>query len=426
MDKKTILVAVLALLAVVGIVAGIYVYGGFMNPKVLKTDDSTATPEKVGQVVTADNQFAFDLYSRYKSLDGNIFFSPYSISTALAMAYEGARGRTAEEMQAVLHFPKDDDVRRSSFARIHNVLNKPGKKYILNTANALWAQNDFKFLDEYFSTVRNYYGGNATNLDFVGESDESRVTINNWVEGQTNDRIKDLIPAGAITDRTRLVLTNAVYFKGSWVLKFETGMTREADFKVSPTQTVKAQMMSQTDKFNYAETDDLQILEMPYLGNDISMLIILPKEGKLDSVESSISSEKLNEWKGMLRQERVMVKVPKFKFDTKYPEMADDLAAMGMPTAFVPPTEPSCADFTGMTGNCSPDTCLYISAVIHQAFVEVNEEGTEAAAATAVGGMVAMSMPPSFIADHPFIFLIQEKTTGTILFLGRMSDPTKG
>lgn len=443
MDKKVAIVGLLTIITV--LVVGIFWFGGFMKPAVPKTDDSNATPEKVGQVVAANNQFAFDLYSKYKSQDGNMFFSPYSISTALAMTYEGARGKTAEEMQAVLHFPTDDDVRRAGFAKIHNDLNKPDKKYILNTANALWAQNDFTFLDGYFGTVGRYYGGKVTNLDFKGKTEESRVTINKWVEEQTNNRIKDLIPSGVITEFTRLVLTNAVYFKGDWILKFDKGLTKERDFKINPAKTVKTQMMSLTgeNKFNYVETDDLQILEMPYVGNEVSMLILLPKEGTLDSVESSISSEKLSEWKRWLREELVVeVDVPKFKFDTKY-FLTKDLVAMGMPTAFarptfVPPTDFSGANFTSMTGeccmtgqDCSPITCLFITDVIHQAFVEVNEEGTEAAAATAVVMGKATSAGTykpryKFIADHPFIFLIQDKTTGTILFLGRVSNPTKG
>ena len=386
--------------------------------KAEQKDDSEATPEKVSAVVNANNEFAFDLYSKYKDeKEGNIFFSPYSISTALAMTYEGARGQTAEEMQNVFHFP-DESIRRPGFAKLHNEINKKDKKYQLSTANALWAQQDYKFLDQYFNTIERYYDGDVTNLDFVGETEKSRVTINNWVEDKTKNKIKDLIPRGAIDYSTRLVLTNAIYFKGDWVLQFDKKKTRETDFKVSPEKTVKVQMMSLTGdkaKFNYAETEQLQILEMPYEGDELSMLVLLPKENNLKLLEDSINKEKLDELKGMLSERKVSVYMPRFKFETKY-LMAKDLAEMGMPSAFS-----MNADFSGMTGNMD----LFISKVIHQAFVEVNEEGTEAAAATAVIVALKGSMSDYFMADHPFMFIIQQKDTGNILFMGRVVDPGK-
>ena len=378
-------------------------------------DDSEATPEKVSAVVNANNEFAFDLYSKYKDeKEGNIFFSPYSISTAMAMTYEGARGQTAKEIQSVFHFP-EESIRRPGFARLYNEINKKDKEYQLSTANALWAQEDYKFLDEYFSTIKRYYDGDVTNLDFIKETEKSRVTINKWVEDQTKNKIKDLIPRGSITYDTRLVLTNAIYFKGEWVLQFDKKKTREADFKVSPEKTVKVQMMGLTGdkaKFNYAKTWELQILEMPYEGDELSMLVILPREN-LESID--INNEKLNELRGMLRETKINVYMPKFKFETKY-FMAKDLIEMGMPTAFS-----MGADLSGMTGNMD----LFIDKVIHQAFVEVNEEGTEAAAATAVIVALKSSISDYFMADHPFMFIIQQKDTGNILFMGRVVDPGK-
>jgi serpin B len=377
-------------------------------------DDSNATPEKVNAVVDANNEFAFDLYSKYKGeKNGNLFFSPYSISTAMAMTYEGARGQTAEEIKEVFHFP-DEDIRRPAFARLYNNMNIGNKEYELSTANALWAQKDYAFLDEYFSTIKRYYDGDVTNLDFIGETEDSRATINNWVEDKTRNKIKDLIPKGAITPDTRLVLTNAIYFKGDWASKFDKKKTREADFKVSPENTVKAEMMSLADdaEFNYAETDELQILEMPYEGDELSMLVILPKKN-LESI--NISNERLSELKGMLHKTNIDVCMPKFKFETKY-SMAEDLKQMGMPSAF------DNADFSGMTGNRK----LFISQVIHQAFIDVNEEGTEAAAATAVMMKESsIGISSIFRADHPFIFIIQQKDTGNILFMGRVTDPTE-
>ena len=416
MDKKILAVSVPATV----IILSIFLCGCVTQPEPA-ADDSRATPEGVNAVINANNQFAFDLYSEYKTEEGNIFFSPYSISTALAMTYEGAKGKTAEEMQAVFHFPQNGDVRRPAFAKIYNEINKKDKKYKLSTANALWAQKDYRFLEEYTATVEKYYGGGVTNLDFVEETEKSRQIINGWVEGQTDDKIKDLIPQGVLNIDTRLVLTNAIYFKGTWVKQFNEEDTRKEDFRVSPEQTVKVPMMRLTGdeaEFSYAETDEIQILEMPYDGKDLSMLIILPKENDLANMEESINPEKLSEWRNMLNEQRVDIYIPKFKFETKY-FMVETLSNMGMPTAFIHD-----ADFSGMDGT----TNLLIQNVIHQAFVEVNEEGTEAAAATAVVVGIESAAPrrtPIFRADHPFIFIIHDRGTGNILFLGRVSDPSK-
>ena len=351
-----------------------------------------------------------------------MFFSPYSISTALAMTYEGAKGQTAEEMQSVFHFPEDDDERRLGYAGLYNELNEQDKEYKLSTANALWAQQDFVFLDNYFDVVEGYYGGKVTNLDFIKNTEKSRVTINDWVEDKTNDKIKDLIPKGAINSMTKLVLTNAIYFKGQWARQFDKDDTSDQDFKITSDNIVKVPMMQcayDEAEFNYAENNDLQILELSYSGDDLSMLIFLPKDNDIKTFEDSITVEQLTKWKKNLRKQEVNVFIPKFKFETKY-FMAETLKEMGMPIAFS-----SSADFSGMTGIRD----LYISAVIHQAFVEVNEEGTEAAAATAVVmklESVAESVSiPTFRADHPFVFMIQEKETGNILFMGRVSDPSE-
>lgn len=391
----------------------------FINPAFSQTSNNTANPVDAAGVVSANNQFAFDLYAKYKSKEGNIFFSPYSISTALAMTYEGARGKTQEEIQAVFHFPIDDNARRNAFAEIYYEINKKDKDYTLSTANALWAEKDYQFLPEYFNLIDKYYGGKVTNLNFVREPEASRLTINNWVEEHTNNRIKDLISPGAISDLTRLILTNAVYFKGKWFKEFDPELTKEEDFKVTPGRSINVQMMNLSTKgLSYFENDQLQILELPYEGEDLSMVILLPKSSDLKNLEESLTTEKLSEWRKGLYEREVKVYIPKFKFESKY-FMAGDLTAMGMPTAFDPT-----ADFSGMTGQKD----LFISQVIHQAFVEVNEEGTEAAAATAVGMYLkAIAIPEDskiFKADHPFIFIIEERKTGNILFLGRVNEPS--
>jgi serpin B len=390
------------------------------GPSVPAVDDSQATTEGLGAVVNANNQFALELYSKLNEKDdGNIFFSPYSISTALAMTYEGAKGQTADEMQKVFHFPEDANVRRPAFAKIYNLLNSGSKDYKLNTANALWAQKDYAFLPEYLGLVEKYYGGRTTNLDFIGETEKSRQIINTWVEEQTNDKIKDIIPPGTLSSLTRLVLTNAIYFKGTWVKEFEKSKTKEQNFKVSADKNVQVPMMRRTDKdakFNYYENEELQVLEMLYKGEELSMLVLLPKDDNLQKLEDSLTLEKIAEWKNGLSERKIDVYMPKFTFETKY-FMANTLAEMGMPIAF----SPEQADFSGMTGNRN----LFISAVIHQAFVEVNEEGTEAAAATiVVMGKTSAGPMDYFRADHPFIFIIQERETGSILFIGRVVDPT--
>ncbi|MFA6146134.1 MAG: serpin family protein [Patescibacteria group bacterium] len=420
MNKKIIILVII-----------IVVFGGasiyyFKNQKLTPTpvpvtDDKGSTPEGINSIISANNQFALDLYSQLKSSEGNIFFSPYSISTAIAMTYEGARGTTAEEMQSVFHFPVDSNLRRSAFASIHNQLNKPDAKYQLSIANALWAQNDYKFLNDYLTTLEQYYAGKATNVDFKNSTEVSRQTINKWVEDKTNDKIKNLFPQGSIDSMTRLVLTNAIYFKGTWIKQFEKNKTSDENFRLSSVNTVKISMMQRTDKdakFNYTETDDLQVLEMPYEGNKLSMMVLLPKNEDLSSLESSLSLEKINDWKSKLQEQRVDVFMPKFTFDTKY-FMNETLAKMGMPTAFT-----NSADFSGMDGTKD----LSIQNVIHQAFVDVNEEGTEAAAATGIS-MGETSAPPQqtpvFRADHPFLFVIQDKDNGNILFFGRVSNPNK-
>lgn len=398
-----------------------------------KAEDTGSTSQGIQEVVNANNKFAFNLYSELdKSAQGNIFYSPYSISAALAMTYEGAKGQTADEMKSVFYFP-ESNILRPNFAGIYNHINKGNEAYELKTGNALWVQQDYPFLEDFTNRVEKYYGGKAANLDFIGETEKSRQTINSFIEEQTNNKIKDLIPSGMLNSMTRLVLTNAIYFKGTWEWEFDKSDTRDQDFKITPTNFVKTPMMyMDPDKarFNYADTETLQILELPYKGDKISMLILLPKQGEDYDFETGetitsdytlkdieLSSEKLKEYKAQMKETKLdSISLPKFEFDTKY-FMKDTLSALGMPTAFS-----DTADFSGMTGKKD----LFISFVIHQAYVKVDEKGTEAAAATAVG-METNSLRPRniFNADHPFIFIIQQKDSGNILFMGRVTDPTK-
>jgi serpin B len=404
------------------------------SPTMTPSPEPTATPSgelsDKEAVVESNNNFAFDLYEMYRENDDNVFFSPYSITTAFAMCYEGSRGTTAEEIKEVMHYPNDIGTLRNGASEIYNEMNQPNENYMLSTANALWAQEDYPFLDEYLNNVADYYGGNTTNLDFESDPDGATEIINSWVEEKTYEKIKDLIPQGVITAMTRLVLTNAVYFKGDWLYQFNESKTEDQDFTTSSGETVKVPMMQNTkgthprikdgqvtieNNFNYAENDDLQILELIYKGEEISMLILLPKDNDLSSLEDQLSQEKLDEWKGQMSEQEVYIYLPRFELDLKY-MMAQDLIAMGMPTPFS-----TSADFSGMDGS----RLLQISDVIHQAYIKVDEEGTEAAAATAIVMRATSIEPPSptFRADHPFIFMIQERETGNILFMGRVNDP---
>ncbi len=374
-----------------------------------KVDDSQASVQDKLAVTVSNNKFALDFYNEIKSKEGNLFYSPYSISSALAMTYEGANGTTKQEMKSVFYFSEQEQMRKGN-AMVYNSINKADKGYSLNTANALWAEQTYKFSQDYFSTVEKYYGGRVNNMDFISNAEPSRQTINSWVEEQTNNKIKDLLAQGTINSMTRLVLTNAIYFKGDWKTEFKEENTNQADFETG-TVTVKTDTMYQKGDFNYAELPGLKLLEMDYT-EDLSMLVLLP-DTNLNTID--LTYEHLNSWKSYLSEQEVKVYFPKFKFETKY-ELNNNLINMGMPSAF------GDADFSGMTGKRD----LFISKVIHKAFIEVNEQGTEAAAATGVI-MKRTSAPtetPIFRADHPFIFIIQEKDTGNILFLGRIENPS--
>jgi serpin B len=371
------------------------------------------------QAAIASNRFALDMYRELANRDGNLFFSPWSLNTALAMTYEGARGKTADEMRSVLHFYGDESTRRQSFFALDQRIIDDKSGYTLSTANALWVDNNFSLLDGYMDLMDCIYHARATNLDFMGASDDARKTINFWVEQKTSQKIKDLIPPPYIDPSTCLVLTNAIYFKGTWVKEFDKSLTRDEKFFSGEGRTVYVSMMRRLDedaKFDYMETEDIQMLQMPYLGEKLSLVILLPKEPDITKVESSLSVEKLAQWRKGLERQRIDVYIPKFKIDAKY-FLAENLQNLGMPTAF------SGADFSGMSAGGGG---LYISQVIHQAYVDVNEEGTEATAATAVIMSRSIMMGPRtpvFRADHPFIFMIQDEETGCILFLGRVSDP---
>jgi len=362
-------------------------------------------------IVDANNQFALDFYSYVtKDKDENIFFSPTSISTAFAIAYEGAQGNTAKEMEEVFGFDPDDEQRRSEFANMQASLNPADQKFKLRLANALWLAQGFEPLVEYVDVARTYYDSKVDTVDFA--SDEAINTINGWVDTKTEGKIEKLFEQ--LDPNTQLVITNAIYFKGNWTFPFDKDRTRDANFMINPQKTVQVPTMSRDFTYNYTSNDQVQILELPYQGDRLSMLIFLPNEiDGLVSLENSLTVEKIEQWKSELSEQRLFIQIPKFKLETNY-DLKASLPEIGMPSAF----SISDADFSGITGSRG----LYIEQAIHKAFVDVNEEGTEAAAATGI--VMDQSMPPEFRADHPFMFLIQDNETGSILFMGRVAVPT--
>ena len=403
------------LLVLVCLVAGVVSARGPAKP----ADPHAAEKAAIAEAV---NAFAFDLYAQVRGGKGNLFLSPYSISSALAMTYAGARGRTADEMAATLKFPADwlaqADRIHAAFARLNADLNAEGKPYELSVANALWGQKGYGFLKDFLGLTERHYGAGLHEVDFARNTEGARKTINTWVEKQTRDKIKDLIPMGAVQPLTRLVLTNAIYFNGTWMHQFEKKRTKDADFFVTAAEKVTVPTMNQTKHFRHADCGTFQMLQMPYKGNELAMVVLLPKQANgLPALEGQLSGAMLAERLRSLKHENVRLYLPRFTMTWRV-LLAGVLKKMGMPLAF----SASKADFTGMNGGVEP---LWIDEVIHKAFVDVNEEGTEAAAATAVM-MLGTGMPRRpvvFRADHPFLFLIRDTRSGAVLFMGRVVNP---
>jgi len=370
-------------------------------------------------VVEGNNAFAVALYGQLRDQGGNLFFSPESISTAPAMAYAGARGDTASEMAKTLHFTLPPDRLHPAMGALLDDLNAAHDGYQLSVSDALWAQQGSRFLEDFLNIIKSDYGGGLNEVDFRGATEAARLTINRWVEQKTQDKIKDLLPPGAVRANTRLVLTNAIYFKGDWQTQFDKAQTKNEDFHLSPAQTKKALLMHREGGFNYFNGGTFQVLELPYKSGELSMIVFLPNDvSGLSAFEPSLTASNLQQW---LRQlgpvAKVIVTMPKFTMTRQF-ELGSALSAMGMPQAFGDD-----ANFSGMTGNRD----FAISAVIHKAYIDVNEEGTEAAAATGVTMRAAVARAPQppviFRADHPFVFLIRDNHSGGILFMGRVADP---
>ena len=394
------------------------------SEKVRKTSLS-ASDVKLDDLVRGNSVFAFDLYAALREEDGNLFYSPHSISVALAMMYAGAGGETERQMEEVLRFQLSPDRLHPAFNVLDLELSSRGGKssgqdrdgFQLNIANAIWGQKEYAFLPRFLDTLAENYGAGMRVADFIDDPEASRESINDWVAEQTADRIRDLIPEGLINRLTRMVLANAIYFNAAWRLPFDERQTSAGPFHLLNGNSVEVPMMRQTETFNYArhETSHAQAVELLYSGEEMSMLIFLPAPGKYDQFERSLNAGIVSELSKQLRPVRVRLAIPSFEIESSF-RLADTLAGLGMADAF----DPQSADFSGMNGTKD----LYLSAVVHKAFVSVDERGTEAGAATGVTVGVT-SLPPAFTVDRPFIFLIRDLATDAILFVGRVLDPTK-
>lgn len=376
----------------------------------------SASPEQPAAIAEANNKFALDLYRQLRQAQpGNLFFSPSSISTALAMTAAGARGETAAEMAQMLHLPQTQEVHAALHAFLQQ-LNAQDSGYQLVIANRLWGQQGYQFQPDFLETTKRYYNASLVPVDFR-QSEKVRQTINDWVGEATQGKISDLIPPGALDELSRLVLTNAIYFKGKWQLPFAEQATQQALFHTSPQKSVAVPLMSNKGRYAYGMFGDWQLVELPYTGEKLSMMVLLPSEGKsLAELAPQLSPQKLQQWAEGLRPQEVQVYLPRFKMTAQF-GLKETLQQLGMRQAF----DAGKADFSGIA---SQDE-LFISAVIHKAYVEVNEEGTEAAAATGVVVGVRSLPPPPVIfrADRPFVFLIRDRESGAILFLGQLIEP---
>ena len=394
----------------------------------LRSDKERVTSPDVNEgdirtLVDGNSAFTFELYQALRRSDENLFYSPYSISLALAMTYASARGETEQQMADTLHFVLSQNHLHPAFNSLDMELSERGegaqgkdsKGFRLNIVNAIWGQKDYEFLSGFLDVLAENYGAVLRILDFVKSPEDSRITINKWVSDQTEDRIKDLIPQSAIDSLTRLVLTNAIYFNAAWQFPFKEDATSDGNFYLLDGGETIVPMMKQTESFGYAEGDYYQAVELPYDGQELSMVILLSRAGQFETFEDSMSYGSVQGIISGLESHEVNLTMPKFEFESEF-SLAQTLAEMGMPVAFS-----ANADFSGMTGNRD----LSIDEVIHKSFVSVDEAGTEAAAATAVIMKLTATpgMPVDVTIDRPFIFLIRDIETRAILFIGRVLNP---
>lgn len=394
-------------------------------------DDGTggeSDADQLDTLVRGANAFAFDLYGELldERADENLFASPVSISLALAMTYAGAREGTREEMREVLRYELDDEAVHAAYESLQAEFDRrseatdddeEGHPFELSVANSVWGQEEYPFEDAYLDVLESHYGSGLREVDFQADAERAREEINDWVADETEDRIDDLLPPGSLDELTRLVLVNAVYFLANWKHTFDEDLTEAETFTALDGEEHEVQMMRQEHSWPYAEVNGAQAVDLPYVGEDVSMLVVLPPEGEFESYEAEFDEETLDELVDALEREEGTVHLPRFEFEGGF-ELGDPLRALGMTDAF----DPNEADFDGIADT---EESLFIHEAFHDTFVSVDEEGTEAAAATAVviGTESAPADPFEFVADRPFLFAIRDRPTGSLLFFGRAVDP---
>jgi serpin B len=425
MPLVVITVLVIMLLTTSGCAQG--VEAKVVHSDLMRESSPQVNPAELQEVVAGNSDFAFRLYQELRTNEGNLFYSPYSISAALAMAFAGARGDTEQEMIETLAFSLPQDRLHPAFNALDLELvsrAEPIKTYDgeqegpeLIVANSIWGQINHPFLPDYLDMLALNYGAGMQMVDYVNNSKDARRMINAWVSDQTERRIKDLVPPGALNALTRLVLANAIYFNADWESPFERHQTKRRTFHLLDGTHVSVPMMYQAEIFRYTKGEGFQLLELPYVKGEIVMDILLPDHGQFRAVESSLNASQVSEILRKLDYQGMFLTMPKFNFNSSF-SLSDVLVRMGMPSAFS-----SAADFSGMDGARN----LEISEVLHKAFVSVDEDGTEAAAASAVFAQVVSGMGPGIEVnvDRPFIFWIRDLPTGTILFAGRVLNPTQ-
>ncbi|MBN2358496.1 MAG: serpin family protein [Deltaproteobacteria bacterium] len=385
--------------------------GDFVRSDRLRNTSPAVDTDQLAQLVAGNSVFAFDLYQYLRSSDGNLFFSPYSISSALAMTYAGARGSTEQAMAGALDFTLGQESLHPAFNALDLALkSRDQDSFQLEIANATWGQNGYPFLVSFLDVLAENYDAGMRLLDFVNDPEPSRQIINDWVSEQTQGRIQELVASGMITPLTRLVLTNAIFFKADWKYVFPEESTRSAAFNLRDGSSVNVPMMSHAFATGYASGDGYEAVEVPYMGDQLSMLVVVPAAGRFDEIEAGLDSAKVDQIVDGLALENVALTLPKWSFSSDF-SLKTALTELGMGEAFAG------ADFSGMTGTRE----LFISEVVHQAKVSVDERGTEASAGTAV--IIQAGLPVTVTVDRPFVFMIRDLETRAILFVGRVLNP---
>ena len=400
------------------------------TPATARRQQPSAPEEDVARLSANNNAFAFDLYHALTAgADSNLFYSPYSISSALAMTYAGARGDTEAQMAGPLRFLIPQDSLHPAFNALHHQLTRrpdtgaSRDNFTLNIANAVWGQHDHPFAENFSRTLSDNYGAGIRTADFKADPEASRNTINDWVADSTEGRITGLIPEGIINSLTRMVLTNAIYFKAAWLTQFLPADTRNEPFTLLDGSVIQVSTMSTEEQFAYARGEGYQAVDLPYAGNAATLTILLPDQGRFREFEDGLDQETAARIIQEMEFRQLLLKLPRFRFESRF-MLSETLRSMGMTEPF----DPGSADFSGMDGRsckAGDQECLFIREAVHKAHVSVDEQGTEAAAATAVM-MTTESMKPEPIdlfVDRPFIFLIRHHDTGAILFMGRVLKP---